>query len=255
MKKSQKLSVVLPAYNEGEKIYENLKAVSSCLQEFCENYELVAVNDGSRDNTSEEISRAADDDEHIQLVTYEQNRGKGNAIKAGVYAATGDYIAFLDADLDISPSHLKGYLEEMEKQSADIVIGSKMHKESQLEYPALRRFVSICYFIVLKLLFRLNVKDTQTGIKLFRSEVIKNIIGMIRTSGYAYDIEILAVAARFGYRIIEQPITLKYTRQNSFGRIRFGDILRMAKDTLSIFYWLKIKKLYDSGAVVKEECS
>lgn len=252
MKKSQKLSVVLPAYNEGERIYENLKTVSSCLQEFCENYELVAVNDGSRDNTLEEISRAADDDEHIQLVTYEQNRGKGNAIKAGVYAATGDYIAFLDADLDISPSHLKGYLEEMEKQSADIVIGSKMHKESQLEYPALRRFVSICYFIVLKLLFRLNVKDTQTGIKLFRSEVIKNIIGMIRTSGYAYDIEILAVAARFGYRIIEQPITLKYTRQNSFGRIRFGDILRMAKDTLSIFYWLKIKKLYDNGAMVKE---
>lgn len=252
MKKSQKLSVVLPAYNEGERIYENLKTVSSCLQEFCENYELVAVNDGSRDNTLEEISRAADDDEHIQLVTYEQNRGKGNAIKAGVYAATGDYIAFLDADLDISPSHMKGYLEEMEKQSADIVIGSKMHKESQLEYPALRRFVSICYFIVLKLLFRLNVKDTQTGIKLFRSEVIKNIIGMIRTSGYAYDIEILAVAARFGYRIIEQPITLKYTRQNSFGRIRFGDILRMAKDTLSIFYWLKIKKLYDNGAMVKE---
>lgn len=142
MKKSQKLSVVLPAYNEGERIYENLKTVSSCLQEFCENYELVAVNDGSRDNTLEEISRAADDDEHIQLVTYEQNRGKGNAIKAGVYAATGDYIAFLDADLDISPSHMKGYLEEMEKQSADIVIGSKMHKESQLEYPALRRFVS-----------------------------------------------------------------------------------------------------------------
>ncbi len=253
MEKNQKLSVVLPAYNEGERIYENLRTVSSCLREFCGEYELIAVNDGSSDHTLAEITRAAAEDEHIRPVTYEQNRGKGNAIKAGVHAAAGDYIAFLDADLDISPSHLKSYLEEMDRQSADIVIGSKMHRESRLEYPALRKFVSICYFIVLKLLFRLNVKDTQTGIKLFRSEVIKNIIGMVRTSGYAYDIEILAIAARFGYRIIEQPITLKYTRQDAFGRIRLRDILRMAKDTLSIFYWLKIKRLYDNGAVAKGE--
>lgn len=250
---SRKLSVVMPAYNEGEKIYENLKTVSSCLKNFCEEYELVVVNDGSRDNTLTEINRAVSEDKHIRPVTYEHNKGKGNAIKAGVHAATGNYIAFLDADLDISPSHLKTYMDELERQSADIVIGSKMHKDSQLEYPTLRRFVSVCYYIVLKLLFHLNVKDTQTGIKLFRSEVIKSIIPMIRTSGYAYDIEILAVAARFGYRIIEQPITLRYTRQASFGRIRIKDILRMAKDTFSIFYWLKIKKLYDTGAVVKEE--
>lgn len=249
----QKLSVVMPAYNEGSNIYNNLKTASACLQGFCTDYELVAVNDGSKDQTGDEIARAASEDDHIKAVSYEKNQGKGHAIQKGVHAATGDIIAFLDADLDISPSHLKQYLEELEKQSADIVIGSKMHKDSRLEYPASRRFVSFCYYIILKTLFHLNVKDTQTGIKLFRAEVIKNIIGMVRTSGYAYDIEILAVAARFGYRIIEQPVTLKFTRKEAFGRIKLKDILRMAKDTLSIFYWLKIKKLYDTGMAPKEE--
>lgn len=249
----QKLSVVMPAYNEGSNIYNNLKTAGACLQGFCADYELVVVNDGSRDQTKDEIALAASEDDHIKAVSYEKNQGKGNAIREGVRAATGDVIAFLDADLDISPSHLERYLEELGKQSADIVIGSKMHRDSRLEYPASRRFVSFCYYIILKTLFHLNVKDTQTGIKLFRAEVIQKIIGMIRTSGYAYDIEILAVAARFGYRIIEQPVTLKFTRKEAFGRIRLKDILRMAKDTLSIFYWLKIRKLYDAGIAPKEE--
>jgi len=249
----QKLSVVMPAYNEGDKIYNNLMTASACLKGFCADYELVVVNDGSRDRTGEEIIRAASGDEHIRAVSYETNRGKGNAIREGVHATTGDLIAFLDADLDISPSHLERYLEELKRQSADIVIGSKMHRDSQLEYPASRRFVSFCYYVILKTLFHLHVKDTQTGIKLFRAEVIKSIIGMVRTSGYTYDIEILAVAARFGYRIIEQPVTLKFTRREAFGRIKLKDILRMAKDTLSIFYWLKIKKLYDAGMVSPRE--
>lgn len=249
--KCQKLSVVMPAYNEGGNIYNNLKAASACLQGFCTDYELVVVNDGSKDMTKDEINRAASEDDHIKSVSYEKNQGKGNAIREGVRGATGDLIAFLDADLDISPSHLERYMKELESQSADIVIGSKMHSQSQLEYPASRRFVSFCYYLILKNLFHLRVKDTQTGIKLFRAEVIKNIIGMVKTSGYAYDIEILAIAARFGYKIIEQPVTLKFTRKEAFGRIRLKDILRMAKDTLSIFYWLKIQKIYDGIRVVK----
>ncbi|MCI9073054.1 MAG: glycosyltransferase family 2 protein [Lachnospiraceae bacterium] len=249
----KKLSVIMPAYNEGSRIYDNLQATSACLQNFCPDFELVVVNDGSRDCTKGEMTRAALKDQHIKIVSYEQNQGKGNAIREGVHAATGDVIAFLDADLDISPAHLKRYLDVLEKQPADIVIGSKMHKDSQLEYPFSRRLVSFCYYIILKTLFRLNVKDTQTGLKVFRAEVIKRIIGMVRTSGYAYDIEILAIAARSGYRIIEQPITLKYTRKASFGRIRLSDILKMAKDTLFIFYHLKIKKLYDAKTAPKEE--
>ena len=244
--KCRKLSVVMPAYNEGCNIFNNLMTVSACLKEFCPEYEVVAVNDGSKDQTEAEIVRAAHEDKHIKAVSYKDNQGKGHAIKEGVDAASGDVIAFLDADLDIAPSHLKLYLQEMEKQNADIVIGSKMHKDSKLEYPAARRFVSFCYYVILKILFRLNVKDTQTGIKVFRADAVKRIIGMVKTHGYAYDIEILAVAARFGYKIIEQPVELKYTRRESFGRIRLKDILKMASDTFRIFFWLKVKKRYDA---------
>ena len=249
----QKLSVIMPAYNEGEHIFNNLMTTCTCLNGFCTGYELVVVNDGSSDRTYEEIMRAASADPHIKVVSYEKNRGKGHAVREGINAASGKIIAFLDADLDISPSHLKGYLNEMERQAADIVIGSKMHRDSRLDYPLSRRLVSRCYYVILKILFRLNVKDTQTGIKVFRAEVIRRIIGLIRTGGYAYDIEILAVAARFGYRILEQPVTLKFTRKEAFGRIRLKDIQRMAKDTFSIFYWLKIKKLYDAGMAPREE--
>lgn len=241
-----RLSVVMPAYNEGCNIFHNLITVCGCLEEFCPEYEVVVVDDGSKDQTGAEILRAAGENKHIKRVSYENNRGKGYAIKAGVDAAVGDVVAFLDADLDISPMHLKLYLEQMEKQGADIVIGSKMHKDSKLEYPAARRFVSFCYYIVLKILFRLNVKDTQTGIKVFKAAVVKNILGMVRTQGFAYDIEILAVAARFGCKIVEQPVEIKYTRGQSFGRIRLKDILKMAGDTLRIFFWLKVKKRYDA---------
>ena len=251
-----KLSVVMPAYNEGRNIYNNLKSVCDSLKKFCPEYEIIVINDGSTDQTIAEIIRAASEDQHIKAVSYKNNCGKGYAIKTGVDTANEDVIAFLDADLDISPSHLKLYLSEMNKQNADIVIGSKMHKNSRLEYPAARRFVSFCYYIVLKALFKLNVKDTQTGIKVFRADAVKSIIGMVKTKGYAYDIEILAVAARQGYKIIEQPVELKYTRQKSFGRIRLKDIFKMAYDTLLIFFWLKIEKRYDktyhSKAITKE---
>ena len=246
-----KLSVVMPAYNEGRNIFKNLMTVNDCLKDFCQEYEIIAVNDGSKDQTGTEIARAALKDNHIKAVSYKNNRGKGHAIREGVDVASGDIIAFLDADLDISPSHLKPYLNEMERQGADIVIGSKMHKDSKLEYPKARRFVSFCYYVILKFLFRLDVKDTQTGIKVFKADMLKRTIGMVRTCGYAYDIEILAVAARFGCKIIEQPVELKYTRRESFGRISLQDIFKVASDTLRIFFWLKVKKRYDTAIKTK----
>ena len=250
---SHQLSVVMPAYNEGEHIYNNLITACEIIERFCKDYELVVVNDGSRDNTKDEISRAAEVNEHISLITYSPNKGKGNAIKCGVDKADGKYIAFLDSDLDICPSHLEDFLRAMENEHTDIVIGSKMHKESELDYPAIRKIVSFCYYIVLKILFRLKVKDTQTGIKLFKAEVIKPIIKLVRTRGYAYDIEILAVANEFGYRITERPIKLSYTRASSFGRIHLKDIVKMAKDTMSIFWWMKIKKIYTIENVLQKE--
>ena len=170
------LSVVMPAYNEGDHIYTNLLKTDEILSGFCHSYEIVCVNDGSKDNTAPEIRRAMEQCERIRIVSYMPNGGKGHAIKKGVEASLGDRIAFLDSDLDLSPDHFEDFLSHMESEKADVVIGSKMHKESKLDYPPLRRFISFGYYVMLRVLFHLHVHDTQTGIKLYRGDLLKKIV-------------------------------------------------------------------------------
>ena len=236
------LSLIIPAYKEGDRIYDNLKVISSALDGV--DCELIPVNDGSPDSTGSEIERAASEDHRIHPVSYEVNRGKGGAIKAGIEASKGDIVGFLDADLDLSPEHVVRFLGEMEKSGCDVVIGSKMHKESQLEYPAARKVFSIGYFCLLKVLFGTGLKDTQTGVKLYRGDLLREIRPLLKVEGYAFDIEMLMLAASRGAKIIEMPVKVEYTRNTSFGRIRFGDVWKMFTDTWGIWWDLRIAKRY-----------
>lgn len=237
------LSVIMPAYNEEQCIYENLLSVCEYVSTFHPNYEILLVNDGSTDCTFEEAMRARKENFHIKIVTYRINRGKGGAIKEGIEKASGEYIAFLDADLDLSPVHLHQFLEALLDEDADIVIGSKLHKDSHLNYPWKRKVMSYGYFVILRILFRLKLKDTQTGVKLFRAEAIKPIARELKTSGYAFDIEILARANDIGCRILEMPVQLEYKRDTEHGtpRIRIWDVCSMFIDTLKIFWDIKIR--------------
>jgi len=234
MMEQKKLSVVMPAYNEEAVIYENLMKTNMEIGEFCSSYEIICVNDGSVDNTKNEIDRAVNECQNIVSVTYNKNAGKGHAIKQGVQQASGEYIAFLDSDLDLAPDHLKDFMEQIQQQKADIVIGSKMHPDSKLEYPLVRKVLSGGYYCILLLLFRLKIHDTQTGVKLFDGKLLKQIVDKVETEGYAYDIEILAIANEMGAKIIERPITLHFTRNNGFGRIKVKDIIKMFDETVHI---------------------
>ena len=239
----KKLSIVIPAYNEGERIYENLLEMSKLLSSFVTDYEMIVVNDGSKDNTEVEIRRASETVKNIVPAGYQMNRGKGGAIKEGVKCATGDYIAFLDADMDLSPMNLKDFLAKMEETSATAVIGSKMHKDSKVNYPLPRKIMSLGYFLLLKMLFRLNIKDTQTGVKLFEADALKKVMRQVSTDGFAYDIEILALICASGGTIVEMPIELIFQRTNGWGRIRLSDVMEVAQDTMKIYHNVhRIKK-------------
>lgn len=238
------LSVVMPAYNEGDNIFNNIQKVSTALRGFTDKFEIIIVNDGSKDNTKEEVKRAIQLDDKVRLVSYKTNGGKGKAIKEGVKAAKGQYIAFLDSDLDLPPEQLEAYVAQISNGNADVVIGSKMHKDSKIDYPAVRKIISFGYYCMLKVLFRLNVKDTQTGIKVFKSEALKPVIELIKTEGFAYDIEILVAVNCRKYRIKEMPVELVFRRGNGMGRITIKDIFKAFKDTFSIFYRAQIKKYY-----------
>ncbi|MCR5047680.1 MAG: glycosyltransferase family 2 protein [Saccharofermentans sp.] len=239
-----KFSVIVPAYKEGKTIKDNLLEIRKALLESVDSFEILAVNDGSPDNTKEQIMEAAALYPEIKYAGYDKNRGKGGAIRHGVSEAKGDIIGFIDADLDIDPSHLVRYYEHMEQTGCDVVIGSKMHKDSKLDYPPMRRFVSWGYFIILKVLFGMNIKDTQTGIKLYKAPLIKKVAPMLKVKGYAFDIEVLALCAHEGAVIDQMPVEIVFKRNASFGRIKIGDIFKMFFDTVGIWWNLRIRRSY-----------
>ena len=238
----EKLSIVMPCYNEGERIYNNLLETSKIISKFSSNYEIICVNDGSRDNSEEEIKKACKKDKNIRIVTYKKNKGKGYALKQGTKEATGSLIAFADADLELSPTFIEKYIDIMKKTGSDVVVGSKLHKDSEVNYPLKRRILSFGYYIILKILFRLRIKDTQTGLKLFKAKAIKYAMPLLTTNGFAFDIELLAILNKSGYNIIDAPIKLEFNRENNMGRIRIKDIFKMGTDTLKIFSRLLFRK-------------
>ena len=242
--KLMKLSVIVPAYNEEKVIKDSLIEIRKALISNVDSFEILAVDDGSSDNTKAKILEASSECPEIIYAGYEVNRGKGGAIKHGVEKATGDVIGFIDADLDLSPDHLVRFVSHMNESGCDVVIGSKMHKDSKLDYPPLRRFVSWGYFVILKILFGMKIKDTQTGVKIYKTSIIKKVAPLLHVSGYAFDIEVLALCSNEGAKIDEMPVEIVFKRNASFGRISIGDIFKMFFDTLGIWWNLRIRRSY-----------
>lgn len=240
-----KLSIIMPAYNEEALIYDSIIKTLEIVSGFVPELEIVAVNDGSRDNTKAQIQKAMEHDSRVKIVSSDKNHGKGAAIIAGVASASGDYIAFLDADLELPPDQLESYIECMTQKNADVVIGCKLHKDSDISYPLKRRIISMGYYVMLVLLFHLKVQDTQTGIKLFKADALKSVAHLIRTSGFAYDIELLVALNRRGYKIEEMPVKLTYVRESDSKRIGIKDIMKVFCDTFIIFKRVYFKKYYD----------
>ena len=231
-----KLSVIMPAYNEGHHIYENIKETHRVLRRARCGYEVILVDDGSRDNTYEEARRAAAELGCTVPVSVPENRGKGNALKEGFNHASGDFVIFLDADLDLHPEQLHRVLRVMRDERADVIVGSKYNPDSRLEYPFSRKVMSKVYALVLKVLFDLPLRDTQTGLKAFRKEVLEKVFPLVHTSGFAFDIELLSNAHGLGYRVVEAPVVIDNRREMKWGRITMKDMYRMWLDTMAIYY-------------------
>lgn len=240
-----KISILMPAYNEGGGIFNNLLKAWQTFKKFRFPFEILAIDDGSKDNTKDEIKRAGSLHSEIKLVENKTNIGKGFALKNGFLNASGDIIVFLDSDLEIAPFQVGNLLKAMRDNDSEIAIGSKRHKESNLAYPFLRKILSTGYYVIIKLLFNLPVKDTQSGIKAFRRDVLDKIFPKILCKKYAFDVEILANAVRSGYKITEVPIKIVFLRKNNMGRIKINDILDIWIDTMAIWYRMKLLKYYD----------
>lgn len=237
------LSIVIPAYNEEKRIAGTLMETSATMDSFSITHEIIVVNDGSSDRTFEEASKVAEKLKNVKVVHYTQNGGKGNAIKFGCKFVTGDFVTFLDADLELHPKLLTGFFDQMDAKNADIVVGSKRHPLSKVNYPRHRKILSWFYHLLIKGMFNLPVNDTQLGLKLFKREVIESVIPKILVKRFAYDVEILVNAKHMGYKIVEAPIELIFKRK--LGRVKLKDIATISLDTAAIFYRMYILRYYD----------
>lgn len=243
--KNELISIIVPAYMQEKTIVKDLTRIKSVLSTTAYNYELLLVVDGFVDKTYELAKRMKS--KKIAIYGYKQNHGKGYAIRYGMTRAKGSIIGFIDSGMDLNPNALSILLERFEWSDADIIIGSKRHPESKVTYPFLRRIISFLSQVFIGILFGLNVRDTQVGIKFFKREVIMDVLPRLMVKKFAFDIEILVVALHLGYRkIFEAPIELKFNFENSIvSQSLISAILRTFWDSLVIFYRLKIVHDYD----------
>jgi dolichol-phosphate mannosyltransferase len=235
------VSVITPVYNGSGFIAENLRTMLAEFERLDVLFEIIVVCDGSTDATAERARSVVD--ERIRVVRYPVNRGKGFAIVHGVGHARGRLVGWLDSDLDIHPHVIVDAVDVFATQAVDVVVGSKRHPGSFVDYPWTRRVFSWGFQLVVRLLFRVNVRDTQVGAKLFRREVLDVVAPLLLVKRYAFDLEVLAAGADFGFdRIQEAPVRLSY-RFTGTG-VNWNAIYRMIGDTLAIAYRIHIRHHY-----------
>lgn len=241
---TEKVSVVMPAFNEAKRITHSITETAQTLNEFGCPWELIVIDDGSEDETFETARRAGE--KYKGAVVVKRNRlniGKGRALKKAFHFVSGSYVVFLDADLDLHPIQIQTLFDIMRLDNADIVIGSKLHPNSRVHYPLQRKVISTGYYLCVKALFGLPCHDTQTGLKLFKTEVLRTVFPRILVKKFAFDLEVLVNAYHLGFKIAEAPIVIDY--QKPYGLIGPRAIWVTFMDTLAIFYRMYVLKYYD----------
>ncbi|MFH0969213.1 MAG: dolichyl-phosphate beta-glucosyltransferase, partial [Patescibacteria group bacterium] len=207
---TEKISVVVPCFNEERTIYDNLKKIFKYLKESFGNFEIIAVNDGSTDGTINELKKFKNEIPLLIIDNYE-NEGKGKAVRDGMLKSQGEIVMFLDADMAIPIEELEKFIVEI-KNGYDITIASRFVPGGKIIKKVL------WYRAIMEKAFRLirtvitnnyKVKDTQCGFKVFRRDAAMKIFPLLTTKRFAFDAETIFIAEKFGYKIKELPITLQ----------------------------------------------
>ncbi|MFN2608709.1 MAG: glycosyltransferase [Acidimicrobiales bacterium] len=231
-----RLSVVVPAYHEANRIADTVARLKAALAvaEDGGPVEVVVVDDGSGDGTADRARAAAAD----QVLVLPANRGKGAAVRAGVLAARGRTIAFIDADLSYRPEQLLKLLTEVEG-GFDVVVGSRQHAEATTDARGWRvRNLSSRVFNVLTLAILLGrYRDTQCGIKAFRSDVARLLFSRGHVDGFAFDVELFHLVEHYGLTLREVPVDLSDSDRST---VRLGpEAVRMLSDLWRMRRWAR----------------
>lgn len=231
------LSFVIPAYNEEALIENTLGALDKIVRNKMVSYEIVVVNDGSKDQTLAKAIAYANRNGNVKVVGYVNNMGKGHAVREGFMQAAGEIVIFADSDLEIDLSSISRYISAL--HYGDIAIASKWHPDSHVEMPLVRKILSHSFNNIVRLLTGAPLKDTQSGLKAMKKSAFVNIFPILAVKRYAFDVELLAVAHLYGLKVVEVPVKIKLDAS-----FKLSEIGKMFIDLLGIAYRLRVIHWY-----------
>ena len=225
------LSVVVPAYNEERRLPETLPRIVDFVraQEYVA--EVIVVDDGSSDGTASVVEEIAADAPLVRLIKNE-HRGKGFAVKTGALAAAGDYVFLCDADLSMPIEEVAKFLPPA-LEGYDVAIGSReIEGARRYDEPGLRHLMGRVFNTLVRLLAVRGFQDTQAGFKCFAREAARDMFSYQTMDGFGFDVEILFIAQKRGFRIVEVPINLYYMSNSRVSPV--GDSVRMFREILQV---------------------
>src|SRR5208337_2012022 len=242
------LSIIMPCYKGGGFIESSIKKVEAEVSLFRDDFELVVVVDGFIDDGYKKAKALEEIHRNLKVVGYKKNRGKGYAIQFGFKHSQGEYIAFLDSDLDYHPKTLAWFLTIIRERDVDLVIGNRKDRNSIFNYPLIRKMASWGFNIYINFLFpELKLDDTQAGIKLIKREAAKKLFQYLESEdeskGFIFDIYLLVMAKQYGLKIVQAPCLFEM-KSSTIGVSKdfFKTAFIMGKEV-----WKFRKKYYSKG--------
>jgi len=230
-----RLSIVIPAYNESARIESALDRVMACVESQAWDAEVLVVDDGSTDNTVEIVQTWMDRFPRLHLIKNPGNRGKGYSVRNGLLQAAGDVVMFTDADLS-APMEEANRLLAAIANGADVAIGSRWMERARqtIHQPLYRQFFGRCFNAITRGIMGLPFKDTQCGFKAFRREVAQVVFRLQSIERWGFDPEILFIARKLKYRIVEVPVTWGHDERSRMSYLKDG--MKMLEEMAMIRY-------------------
>jgi len=227
------LSIIIPAYNEEQRLERTVRDTVQWCRDAGRRFEVIVVDDGSRDGTSALVFRLGGEFEEVRLIRLAENQGKGFAVRSGVVNARGALVLFQDAD-GATPIEELTRLESAIDGGTAVAIGSRAIKAAEVRVSArfYRRLMGRAFHKLVSGLTVSGIQDTQCGFKLFRADVAHDLFSRMRMRGFSFDVEVLLMAQRQGYSVAEIPVN--WTHQPGSKVNLVVDSLRMARDLFII---------------------